>query len=128
MFWFQIMNNVDDSDRITFFSSEINSVKPNNNVAATKTNIFLLDTTTLLSVLVIVVFMIKLFNNVLKSNGISTTGGKRSFQTKLFGKMCWNCDQEIDRRKNSLRLRKRMHSSSTMMMPSPTSRQSGGVR
>ena len=69
--------------------------------------------------------MIKLFNNVLKSNGISSSAGKRSFTTKFFGnsKMCWNCDQQIDRR-NGLKLRKRMHS----MMPSPTSRQSGGVR
>ena len=109
------MNN-DDFDTISF--SELN--------ASTKTNIFLLDTTTLLSMLVIVVFMIKLFNNVLKSNGISSSAGKRSFTTKFFGnsKMCWNCDQQIDRSRNSLKLRKRMH----MMMPSPSSRQSGGVR
>ena len=112
------MNNDADSNTISLFS-ELNS-------SSTKTNIFLLDTSTLLSMLVIVVFMIKLFNNVLKSNGISSTAGKRSFTTtKFFGnsKMCWNCDQQIDRR-NGLKLRKRMHS----MMPSPTSRQSGGVR
>ena len=109
------MNN-DDFDTISF--SELNG--------STKTNIFLLDTTTLLSMLVIVVFMIKLSNKVLKSKVISSSAGKRSFTTKFFGnsKMCWNCDQQIDRSRNGLKLRKRMH----MMMPSPSSRQSGGVR
>ena len=34
------------------------------------TNIMLLDTTTLISILVMVVFIIKLFNNVLKTNSV----------------------------------------------------------
>ena len=34
------------------------------------TNILLIDTPTLISVLVMVVFMLKLFNNVLKSNSV----------------------------------------------------------
>lgn len=37
------------------------------------TNILLLDTTTLISILVMVVFIIKLFNNVLKSNGVGSS-------------------------------------------------------
>ena len=44
------------------------------------TNILLIDTPTLISVLVMVVFMLKLFNNVLESNSVgneSLVAGKR---------------------------------------------------
>ena len=50
------------------------------NILATNgaTNIFMLDTATVISVLVIVVFMIKLFNNVVKTNSVGqlTTSGR----------------------------------------------------
>ena len=49
-------------------------LEANDNAA---TNIFLLDTSTVLSILVIVVFMIKLFNNVLASNSVGDLRRKR---------------------------------------------------
>ena len=54
----------------------------NRNGAAT--NIMLLDTTTLISILVMVVFIIKLFNNVLKTNSVGTlpTAGRRHRQKR----------------------------------------------
>ena len=55
------------------------------------TNILLIDTPTLISVLVMVVFMLKLFNNVLESNSVgneSLVAGKRkrkrSVRRRLF--------------------------------------------
>ena len=64
-------------------------LEANDNAA---TNIFLLDTSTVLSILVIVVFMIKLFNNVLASNSVGdlrrkrrSTGYSISNRIKKFG-------------------------------------------
>ena len=48
------------------------------------TNIMLLDTTTLISILVMVVFIIKLFNNVLKTNSVGSlpTVGRSHLQKR----------------------------------------------
>ena len=57
-------------------AEEIRSVAP--------TNIMLLDTTTLISILVMVVFIIKLFNNVLKTNSVGSlpTVGRSQVQKR----------------------------------------------
>ena len=64
------------------------------------TNILLIDTPTLISVLVMVVFMLKLFNNVIKTNSVgnsSLVAGRSKRSAKMY------------RRPNKSSFRRRYH-------------------
>ena len=52
-------------------------------MAATKTNVIMLDTTTLLSLLIITVFIVQVFSLTIQTNNIQTLIGKRSFKSSI---------------------------------------------
>ena len=53
-------------------------------MAATKTNVILLDTATLISLLIITVFIVQVFSLTIHTNNIQTLIGRRSFKSSIY--------------------------------------------
>ena len=53
-------------------------------MAPTKTNVIMLDTTTLISLLIITVFIVQVFSLTIHTNNIQTLIGRRSFKSSFY--------------------------------------------